>query len=234
MLKIDEIDIFYGQLQMIFGLSLSIEEGQVVSLIGANGAGKTTTLRTISGILIPRKGHIEFLNQRINGMDPHLIASMGIAHVPEGREIFPSLGVGENLDLGAITKEAKNERVETFERVYSLFPVLKERGSQLAGTLSGGEQQMLAIGRGLMAQPKLLILDEPSLGLAPFLVKEIFRIVKEINSEGTTIFLVEQNVYQSLAASNKAYVLETGHIVLQGKGEELLNNDHVKSAYLGI
>lgn len=234
MLKINEINIYYGQLQIIFGLSLSIEEGDIVSLIGANGVGKTTTLRSISGILSPRSGNIEFLNQRIDGMDPHLIASMGVVHVPEGREVFPSLGVKENLDLGAITKEAKGKRVETLKMVYSLFPILEERGNQSAGTLSGGEQQMLAIGRGLMAKPKLLMLDEPSLGLAPVLVKEIFRTVKEINSKGTTLFLVEQNVSRSLSISNRAYVLETGHIVLQGKGEELLNNDHVKSAYLGI
>lgn len=234
MLKINEINIYYGQLQIIFGLSLSIEEGEIVSLIGANGAGKTTTLRSISGILSPRNGNIEFMNQRIDGMDPHLIASMGVVHVPEGREVFPSLGVKENLDLGAITKGAKDKRVETLKMVYSLFPILEERGNQSAGTLSGGEQQMLAIGRGLMAKPKLLMLDEPSLGLAPVLVKEIFRTVKEINSKGTTLFLVEQNVSRSLSLSNRAYVLETGHIVLQGKGEELLDNDHVKSAYLGI
>lgn len=234
MLTIQEIDVFYGQLQILFGLSLSVEIEEVVSLIGSNGTGKTTTMRTVSGILTPGKGSIEFLGQKIEGKDPHNIATMGLVQVPEGRELFPTLTVKENLELGAVTKEAKDKKAESYKLVCSLFPVLEERKNQMAQTLSGGEQQMVAIGRGLMARPKMLMLDEPSIGLSPLLVKEIFKTVKKISSEGVTIFLVEQNVAQSLMISNRAYVLETGHIVLQGKGEELLNNDHVRKAYLGI
>lgn len=218
MLDIQGIDVFYGHLQILFGLSFSVEEGEIVSLIGANGTGKTTTMRAVSGILIPGKGGIEFLGQRIEGRDPHDIAGMGLVQVPEGRELFPTLTVEENLELGAITREARQKSAESFKAVYSLFPVLEERHRQMAQTLSGGEQQMVAIGRGLMARPKMLMLDEPSLGLSPLLVKEIFKTIKRINSEGTAIFLVEQNVAQSLMISNRAYVLETGHIVLQGAG----------------
>lgn len=203
-------------------------------MIGPNGAGKTTTLRTVSGILTPLKGSIEFLDRRIDGLESHVIASTGIAHIPEGRELFPSLSVRENLELGAVNRQASRKKHETLQFIFSLFPVLEERRDQSAGTLSGGEQQMLAIGRGIMAIPKLLILDEPSLGLSPLLVNTIFETLKEINSRGTTIFLVEQNVLKTLSIADRAYILESGHLVLQGTGKELLENPHVKNAYLGI
>ena len=234
MLKIEGIDVYYGDLQALREVSLEAKEGQVVSIVGANGAGKTTTLMTISGILHPKKGRIEFLGKRIEGLPPHKIVEMGIVQIPEGRQLFPNMTVRENLDMGSNIPRARGKRMDTLEWVYHLFPVLKEREGQLAGTLSGGEQQMLAIGRGLMALPKLLLLDEPSLGLAPVLVAEIFDIVKEINKSGTTVVLVEQNVFHALKLSHRAYVLENGQIVLAGTGEELLNHEHTKQAYLGL
>lgn len=233
-LDVQGIDVFYGQLQILFGLSFSVEDKEIVSLIGSNGTGKTTAMKAISGILAPAKGTIEFVARRIEGQDSHFIATLGLVQIPEGRQLFPTLTVKENLELGAVTKEAKARIAESFKMVYSLFPIMEERSGQMAQTLSGGEQQMVAIGRGLMARPRMLMLDEPSMGLSPLLVKEIFKTIKKINSEGTTIFLVEQNVAQSLMISNRVYVLETGHIIFQGLGEELMNNDHVRKAYLGI
>jgi branched-chain amino acid transport system ATP-binding protein len=191
-------------------------------------------LRTVSGILSPSKGTIEFLGRRIDGLESHVISNMGIAHIPEGRELFPSLTVRENLELGAVSREARSKQKETLQTIFSLFPVLEERREQSAGTLSGGEQQMVAIGRGIMALPKLLILDEPSLGLSPLMVNTIFEKLKEVNSRGTTIFLVEQNVLKTLSVANRAYILESGHIVMEGTGKELIENPHVKNAYLGI
>lgn len=223
----------YGQLQVVFDISLSVRAGEIVALIGPNGAGKTTILRAISGILAPSAGSIEFLGSRIDGLEPCAIADSGIAHVPEGRELFPSLSVIRNLELGAVNREARAKQRESLAFVFSLFPVLEERRNQAAGTLSGGEQQMLAIGRGIMAVPKLLVLDEPSLGLSPLLVNAIFKTFKEVNARGTTIFLVEQNVVKTLSLADRAYVLESGHLVMEGTGRDLLQDSHVRDAYLG-
>jgi branched-chain amino acid transport system ATP-binding protein len=211
-----------------------VGEGEIITIVGANGAGKTTLLKTISGILRPTSGEIWFLGKRIDNLSPHHIVEKGLVRIPEGRKLFPSLSVLENLELGSYLPEAKRRRSENLERVFSLFPVLAERSKQSAGTLSGGEQQMLAIGRGLMSQPKLLMLDEPSLGLAPLLVREIFRTIREINQHGTTILLVEQNVFNALDMAHKGYVLETGKIVLQGKSGDLMNNEYIRESYLGV
>ena len=234
MLKVKNIDVFYGDAQAIWDVLFEVEEGNIVALIGANGAGKTTILRTISGILTPKKGEIFFDGHPIHKIEPYRLTELGIAHVPEARRLFVEMTVEENLDMGALRGEARRRREETKAMVYELLPRLKERRRQLAGTLSGGEQQMLAVGRGLMAKPKLQMFDEPSLGLAPILVREIFNTIKKINKEGTTILIVEQNVKQTLFLANNAYVLENGRIVLQGTGESLLNNEHVKTAYLGV
>jgi branched-chain amino acid transport system ATP-binding protein len=234
MLELKGVDVFYGDLPALRGVSLAVEEGEILSVVGANGAGKTTTLRTISGLLRPAAGEITIRGERLDRLPSHAVVERGVIHVPEGRKIFPTLTVLENLELGSYTARAKARRAETLDRVYRLFPVLRERQAQRAGTLSGGEQQMLAIGRGLMALPQLLMLDEPSLGLAPLMVKEIFRVVHEINAAGTTILLVEQNVRQALAISRRAYVLENGRIVLVGRGADLLHDEHMQRAYLGM
>ncbi|MEM3797653.1 MAG: ABC transporter ATP-binding protein [Candidatus Bathyarchaeia archaeon] len=234
MLEVEKITAAYGDLQVLRDVSLKVSEGELVAVIGSNGAGKTTLLRTISGQLYPREGRVKFFGKDISTLKPHKRAALGIAHVMEGRRLFPNLTVEENLKMGAYLPQAWRKRDETFEIVFNLFPRLKERRTQLAGTLSGGEQQMLAIGRALMLRPKLLLLDEPSLGIAPKLVASIFETVKKINEvEKVAILLVEQNVLMSLKLSKRAYVIENGRIVLEGNPEELLNNEQVKKAYLG-
>jgi branched-chain amino acid transport system ATP-binding protein len=234
MLRVDGIEVFYSDLQALHGVSFEVNEKELVSMIGANGAGKSTTIMTISGILKSSNGKIWFKKKEIQRFRPSRIVEMGISQIPEGRQLFPSLTVFENLETGSHISRARKERGKTLEWIFELFPLLKERKDQLAGTLSGGEQQMLAIGRGLMSLPELLMLDEPSLGLSPILVSHIFNIIQEINRSGTTIFLVEQNVYHALKMSHRAYILENGSIVLEGKGEELMQNPHVKEAYLGL
>ena len=234
MLKVEQIDVFYGDLQVLWDVSFEVKEGEIVVLLGANGAGKSTTLKTVSSLLKPNHGTITFGNTRLDDVPPHRIIEYGIAHVPEARRLFSDMSVEENLIVGALRGEARPKRNETMAWVYELFPRLLERRKQAAGTLSGGEQQMLAIGRGLMSKPKLLMFDEPSLGLAPILVMEIFKIVENINKQGVTVLLVEQNVKHTLAMSDRAYVLENGRITLTGTSHELLNNDHVKAAYLGL
>ncbi|MCL4424036.1 MAG: ABC transporter ATP-binding protein [Firmicutes bacterium] len=234
MLKINDIDVSYGDVQVLWDVSLEVKEGELVALVGANGAGKTTALKTISGVLRPQRGEIVFQGERISRLVGHKIPRLGIAHVPEGRRLFPEMTVQENLELGSLAPEAKKRRKETLDWVFNLFPILKEKRYQEAGTLSGGQQQMVAIGRGLMARPRLLMLDEPSLGLAPVLVSQLFEIIRGINLAGITVLLVEQNVSYSLNMCTRAYVLENGRVVLQGSGADLLNNQHVKEAYLGI
>ncbi len=236
MLKVKNIETFYGLIMAIRGISLEIEEGQIACILGANGAGKTTILKTIMGLLEdqPDKGTIEFMGRQIDGMDAEEIVHLGISYVPEGREVFPELNVEENLRMGAYTRRDKKGIREDYDRVISLFPILAKRKDQWAGTLSGGEQQMLAIGRALMARPKLLMLDEPSLGLSPILVKEIFRIIKVINTEGTTILLVEQNARIALKISDYGFILENGRIVAANSSNVLLEDEDVKEFYLGI
>jgi len=234
MLSINQIEVFYGDVQVLWGVSLKVEPKELAALIGANGAGKSTTLNTISATIRPRSGTIEFNGERIDQAAPSRVVELGISQVPEGRRLFPEMTVLENLELGSFLAEAKKRRIETLDWVYNIFPRLKERKNQAAGTLSGGEQQMVAVGRGLMARPKLLMLDEASLGLGPLLVQEVFKAVERVNKEGVTILLVEQNVKHTLSVATRAYVLENGRIVMEGKGSDLLNNDHVKKAYLGI
>jgi branched-chain amino acid transport system ATP-binding protein len=234
MLNVSEINVFYGDLQVLWDVSFEVKEKEIVVLVGSNGAGKSTILKTISSLLTPKKGSIEFDGRRIDHLPANKIIEHGIVHVPEARRLFPEMTVEENLIMGSLFGEAKRKRNETMEYVYSLFPRLKERKKQTGGTLSGGEQQMLAVGRGLMSLPRLMMLDEPSLGLAPLLVQDVFNIVKHINEAGVTILLVEQNVRQTLGMCNRAYVLENGRIVLQGTGCELLENEQVKEAFLGI
>ncbi|NLK51002.1 MAG: ABC transporter ATP-binding protein [Syntrophomonadaceae bacterium] len=233
MLKINNIDVFYGAIHALKDLSLTVEAGQIVTLIGANGAGKSTTLKTISGLLKPKSGNLIFQEQNITGKAAQQIVALGIVQVPEGRRVFPSMSVMENLELGAYLRKDRVAIRDDLDRVFTRFPRLQERRSQMAGTLSGGEQQMLAIGRALMARPRLMLLDEPSMGLAPLLVREIFEIIKEINQTGTTILLVEQNAHMALSIAHYAYVLETGKIVLEGPAAELAQSDKVKEAYLG-
>ena len=234
LLELSAVDVAYGDLPALCGVNVVVEAGETLSVVGANGAGKTTMLRTISGLLRPRRGEVRFEGERIDRLPCHRVVELGVVHVPEGRKIFPSLAVRENLELGSYPRAAKARRADSLERVFTLFPRLRERVSQPAGTLSGGEQQMLAIGRALMALPKLLMLDEPSLGLSPLIVKEIFAIIGEINRAGVTVLLVEQNTRQALALSRRGYVLESGRVVLVGSGEELLSNEHVRRAYLGL
>jgi len=234
MLKVNDVDIYYGDVQALWDVSIEVHKGEVVSILGPNGAGKTTTMNTISAILRPQKGNVEFEGQDLADVNDYDIINLGIAHVPEARRLFPDMTVAENLEMGSLTPDAKAKRKETMEWVFGLFPILKDRVWQAAGTLSGGEAQMLAVGRGLMSHPKMIMFDEPSLGLSPILVSQIFDIIKKINSEGVTVLLVEQNVVQSLKCTNRAYILETGHIVLEGTGEELLDNKHVKNVYLGV
>ena len=234
LLELAGVDVAYGDLPALRGVDLVVEPGETVSVVGANGAGKTTMLRTISALLRPRRGEVRFEGERIDRLPCHRVVERGVVHVPEGRKIFPSLTVRENLELGSYTRAAKARRAESLDRVLALFPRLRERATQAAGTLSGGEQQMLAIGRALMTLPKLLMLDEPSLGLAPLIVQEIFHTIAEINRAGTTVLLVEQNTRQALALSRRGYVLENGRVVLVGSGAELLGNEHVRRAYLGL
>lgn len=234
MLEIKNIDVFYGDVQVIWDVSFEVKPGEIVALIGANGAGKSTTLKTISGILRPRKGEILFNDVPIHKIEPYKLIETGIVHVPEARRLFVEMTVEENLDMGSLKREAKNDREITKQLVFELFPRLLERKKQLAGTLSGGEQQMLAVGRGLMSKPKLQMFDEPSLGLSPILVRDIFNVIKRIKEEGVTVLIVEQNVKQTLAIADRAYVMENGRIVLQGTGESLLSNEHVRTAYLGV
>lgn len=233
MLNIQNIDVYYGNIQAIKGVSLDINEGEIVTLIGANGAGKSTLLKTISGLIKPKGGEILFEGQNIAGKVAQSIVKRGVSHVPEGRRVFANMTVEENLELGAFLRKDKKGIREDFEKVYNLFPRLHERRKQLSGTLSGGEQQMLAMGRALMARPRLLLLDEPSMGLSPLLVKTIFRIIQEINESGTTILLVEQNANMALSVADRAYVIETGRIVLNGTSEELNQSDQIRTAYLG-
>lgn len=233
MLKVKNLVVRYGMIEAIKGISFEVNDGEIVTLIGANGAGKTTTMHTISGLLKPAEGSILLDGVDITKIPAHKIVAMGLAQIPERRRVFASQTVEENLDLGAFTRKDKEGIAQDLERVYTLFPRLKERKKQLAGTLSGGEQQMLAMGRALMAKPKILLLDEPSMGLSPLLVKEIFRIIEEINKQGTTILLVEQNAKMALAIADRAYVLETGKITLEGSGQELAASEQVQKVYLG-
>ena len=232
MLEVKDLEVYYGMIQAIKGISFEVNQGEVIALIGANGAGKTTTLHTITGLLSPKKGSVMFEGTDITKIPAHKIVSMGMAHVPEGRRVFAELSVYENLKMGAYTRKDKNEIEESLANVYKRFPRLEERKNQLAGTLSGGEQQMLAMGRALMSHPKVMVLDEPSMGLSPIYVNEIFDIIQQINKDGTTVLLVEQNAKKALSIANKAYVLETGTIALSGDAKELMNNDRVKKAYL--
>jgi branched-chain amino acid transport system ATP-binding protein len=232
-LRIEHLDFSYGDLQVLWDVSLKVEKGEIVTVLGANGAGKSTTLKNVSRLVRPGRGSITFEGQDLGKLESHQVVELGVVQVPEGRRIFPEMTVLENLRMGSFVKSTRPDRQRNIERAFTLFPRLAERQKQLGGTLSGGEQQMLAIGRGLMTNPRLLLLDEPSLGLSPLFVKNIFEIIREINRQGTTILLVEQNVFQSLRISHRAYVLETGRVVLSGTGEELLGNEHVKKAFLG-
>ena len=231
MLKVDDINVYYGNIHALKGVSLEVTEGEIVALIGANGAGKSTTLKTISGLLRPKTGSIELMNENITHIDAHKLVSKGMAHVPEGRRIFLQMTVQENLEMGAYTNSS--DVAATMQDVYERFPRLKHRKNQIAGTLSGGEQQMLAMGRAMMSHPKLLMLDEPSMGLAPILVQQIFDIIKELHEAGTTVLLVEQNAEMALDIADRAYVLESGRITLSGTGKELAASDSIKKAYLG-
>lgn len=233
MLEIRDLEVNYGAINAIKKISFDVNEGEVIALIGANGAGKTTTLHTITGLLKAKSGSVKFEGRELTKMPPHKIVEMGMAHVPEGRRIFQQLSVFKNLDLGAYTRKDKQEYAKNLEMVYEKFPRLEERKSQIAGTLSGGEQQMLAMGRALMSHPKIILMDEPSMGLSPLYVTEIFDIIRSVNESGTTVLLVEQNAKKALSIANRAYVLETGKIVLSGDAHELMNNDSVKKAYLG-
>jgi branched-chain amino acid transport system ATP-binding protein len=234
MLEVNGVDVFYGDVQVLWDVTFEVKKGEIVALIGANGAGKSTTLNTVSSVLKPRKGSVTYEGKPIHERPAYDMVTLGIAHVPEARRLFPEMTVTENLLMGAITKDAKKTRAEMLEKMFALFPRLKERAKQQAGTMSGGEQQMAAIARGLMSKPRLLMLDEPSLGLSPLLVGEIFRVIEEVHKEGVTVLLVEQNVFKSLAICDRAYVLGNGRIVLTGNGTELLADDHVKKAYLGL
>jgi branched-chain amino acid transport system ATP-binding protein len=233
-LRVSELTVFYKDVQALFGVSFHIDQGEILSVVGSNAAGKSTTINTISGILRSRSGTILFNDRHMERLSSDKIVEAGVVQVPEGRQLFPGMTVLENLEMGSFTKGAKKKRSQTLGWVFDFFPRLKERSSQMAGTLSGGEQQMLAIGRAFMALPQLLMFDEPSLGLAPIVVQEIFKAIKRINQDGMTVLVVEQNVYHALNMSNRAYVLENGRVVLEGTGKELLKNESVKKAYLGI
>ena len=234
MLAVKDINTNYGKKQVLWNVSLEIGDGEIVALVGANGAGKTTLLKTISGALRPASGAIEFDGQRIEGLKSHAIVKMGMAHIPEGRKLFPDMSILENLEMGAYTKRVWERRQETLNEVYELFPRLNERRAQLARTLSGGEQEMVAIGRGLMSKPRLCIIDEPSSGLAPIVVSEIFQIIQRMRDQGIAIFLIEQNVPQTLEISDRGYVIENGHIVMEGSNKSLLENENIRKAYLGL
>lgn len=232
LLKVEDINVYYGSIHAVKGISFEVNEGEIVTLIGANGAGKSTILNTVSGLLRSKTGSVTFLDQNISSTAPHTIVKRGMAHCPEGRRVFAQLTVEENLEMGGYTRPA-SENAERMERIYETFPRLKERQKQVAGTLSGGEQQMLAMGRALMSNPKLLLLDEPSMGLAPILVSQIFDIITKLNKAGTTILLVEQNAQKALSVAHRGYVLETGRIAMSGDSTSLLSNDNVRKAYLG-
>ena len=234
MLKVENLNAYYGDMQALWDISFEVAQGELVTLVGANGAGKTTTLNAISGVLSGKTGKILFNGNPIQDLPPDKIAGLGIIQVPEGRKLWPNLTVLENLELGAFLRQNRQNRTKNLNRVYDLFPRLNERENQLAGTLSGGEQQMIAIGRALMSQPTILMLDEPSLGLAPILVKDVFKVVRQINKQGVTVLLVEQNLRYALETSSRGYVLETGRVSLEGASEDLLSNPHVKKAYLGM
>ena len=233
-LEVSNLNVFYGDVQALFDVSFQIDPGDVVSIVGSNAAGKSTTLKAVSGILRSQSGNISYDGMSMEKLSSDKIVEAGIVQVPEGRQLFPAMTVLENLEMGSFLPAAKKKRPQSLEFVYNFFPILKERATQTAGTLSGGEQQMLAIGRAFMTDPKLLMFDEPSLGLAPIIVQEIFKVVKEINKTGMSILMVEQNIYHALKMSKRAYVLENGRIVLEGSGEKLLDNEEVKKAYLGI
>ena len=233
MLEVNDLEVYYGMIQAIKGVSFHVDKGEVVALIGANGAGKTTILHTLTGLVAPKSGTIVYEGKNIAKVPGHKIVTMGMAHVPEGRRVFAQMTVLENLKLGAYTRSSKKEINDTLETVYKRFPRLKERKNQLAGTLSGGEQQMLAMGRALMSHPQIILMDEPSMGLSPIFVNEIFDIIKEVSASGTTVLLVEQNAKNALSIADRAYVLETGNIVKEGKASDLLNDDSIKKAYLG-
>jgi branched-chain amino acid transport system ATP-binding protein len=234
MLALNNIDTLYGKIQALWGVSLRIDDKEIVALVGSNGAGKTTLLNTISGLLHPASGSIEFLGKRIDGLRSDIIVELGMSHIPEGRKLFPDMSVRENLEMGAYTKRAWKQKRETLDKVYQLFPILKARQGQLASTLSGGEQQMVAMGRGLMSQPRLCIVDEPSSGLAPLIVDEIFGIIQGLRDQGIAIFLIEQNVQQTLEITDRAYVLENGRVVLEGESKKLLKEELIRKAYLGL
>jgi branched-chain amino acid transport system ATP-binding protein len=233
MLEVKDLQVSYGMIQAIKGISFEVNQGEVIALIGANGAGKTTILHTVTGLLAPKSGSIMFEGQDITKVPAHKIVSMGMAHVPEGRRVFAQLSVYDNLKMGAYTRTDKNEIEESLEMVYKRFPRLEERKNQMAGTLSGGEQQMLAMGRALMSKPKIILMDEPSMGLSPIFVNEIFNIIQEVSASGTTVLLVEQNAKKALSIADRAYVLETGNIALEGDAKILMNDDSIKKAYLG-
>ena len=233
MLEVKDLQVSYGMIQAIKGVSFEVNQGEVIALIGANGAGKTTILHTVTGLLAPKAGNIIFEGQDITKVPAHKIVSMGMAHVPEGRRVFAQLSVYDNLKMGAYTRSDKNEIEESLEMVYKRFPRLEERKSQMAGTLSGGEQQMLAMGRALMSKPKIILMDEPSMGLSPIFVNEIFNIIQDVSASGTTVLLVEQNAKKALSIADRAYVLETGNIALEGDAKVLMNDDSIKKAYLG-
>lgn len=233
MLEVKDLQVYYGMIQAIKGISFEVNQGEVIALIGANGAGKTTILHTVTGLLAPKAGSIVFEGQDISKVPAHQIVSMGMAHVPEGRRVFAQLSVYDNLKMGAYTRKDKNEIEESLEMVYKRFPRLEERKNQMAGTLSGGEQQMLAMGRALMSKPKIILMDEPSMGLSPIFVNEIFDIIQEVSASGTTVLLVEQNAKKALSIADRAYVLETGTIALEGDAKVLMNDDSIKKAYLG-
>ena len=233
MLEVKDLEVYYGMIQAIKGISFHVDKGEVIALIGANGAGKTTTLHTVTGLISPKNGHVLFEGKDITKVPAHKIVSMGMAHVPEGRRVFAELSVYENLKMGAYTRKDRSEIEESLANVYKRFPRLEERKNQMAGTLSGGEQQMLAMGRALMSKPKIILMDEPSMGLSPILVNEIFDIIQAVSESGTTVLLVEQNAKKALSIADRAYVLETGNIVLEGKAKDLLEDDSIKKAYLG-
>jgi len=234
MLEVSNLDTFYGRIQALWDVSLTIGEAEIVALVGANGAGKTTLLNTLSGLLHPASGRITFRDKRIDGLRPHVIVELGVSHIPEGRRLFPDMSVHENLEMGAYLQRVWKEKKETLEQVYRLFPKLRERRGQLARTLSGGEQQMVAMGRGLMSKPRLCIIDEPSSGLAPIVVDEMFRIIDGLRERGMAIFLIEQNVQQTLEIADRAYVLENGRIVIEGESGKLLQEELIRKAYLGL